>query len=244
MTIKTTGITSQSEDFWLPSSTVIDQSSNPALAIHDLAFSHHDRLGSSFDLHVAELTVGAGEHVLLTGSSGSGKSTLLQLISGLLEPERGRITIDGQSLGGLHGAELDAFRGKTIGMIFQTFNLLDGFTALENVLMALMFSNLPPAQHQSRANELLSRLGIDRAHAMPDQLSVGQQQRVAVARALATRPKLVLADEPTASLDAENAHNAIELIRETCRQEGAALVCTSHDLTLHASFERVEDLLQ
>ena len=227
----------------VPSCTVTTPASNPVLSIKDLAFSHRDREGASFDLLIPELSVAAGEHVLLTGSSGSGKSTLLQLIAGLLEPERGAITVAGQSLGALQGAELDAFRGRTIGMIFQTFHLLDGFTALENVLMALMFSDLPDAEHRGRARELLERLGIDRIDAMPDQLSVGQQQRVAVARALATRPALVLADEPTASLDAENARNAIELIRETCRSEGAALVCTSHDTSLQTSFERVEDLL-
>ena len=213
-----------------------------ALTISDLTFSHQDRAGSSFDLTIPDLTVAASEHVLLTGPSGCGKSTLLQLISGLLEPEAGTITIAGQSLGALHGAELDAFRGRNIGMIFQTFNLLDGFTAMENVLVALMFSDLAPREHSDRAKELLSRLDIARTHAMPDQLSVGQQQRVAVARALATRPQLVLADEPTASLDAENARNAIELIRDTCREEGAALICTSHDPALHDSFERVEEL--
>ncbi|MEE2680754.1 MAG: ABC transporter ATP-binding protein [Planctomycetota bacterium] len=219
-----------------------DSPTQSALSIKSLVFSHHDRAGASFDLNIPQLSVAVGEHVLLTGPSGSGKSTLLQLISGLLEPASGSITVAGQSLGALHGAELDAFRGRNIGMIFQTFNLLAGFTALENVLMALMFSDLPPSQHRIRANELLARLGIERTHAMPDQLSVGQQQRVAVARALATRPKLVLADEPTASLDAENSRNAIELIRDTCREEGAALVCTSHDPSLHAAFERVEEL--
>ena len=219
-------------------------SSNPALQISDLGFSHHDGVGSSFDLNIPELSVGATEQLLLTGSSGSGKSTLLQLIAGLLEPERGTITVAGQSLRALHGAELDSFRGRTIGMIFQTFNLLDGFTARENVLMALMFSSLAAKEQGSRADQLLERLGIERPHAMPDQMSVGQQQRVAVARALSTRPALVLADEPTASLDADNAQNAIELIRETCREEGAALVCTSHDVTLKSSFERVEDVLK
>ena len=226
----------------LPFPAVSNSDRNSALEIRELAFSHRDQTGADFELAIADLLVPAGDHVLLTGASGTGKSTLLQLIAGLLEPQSGSIAVDGQRLTELSGAALDAFRGRTIGMIFQTFNLLDGFTARENVMMALMFSDLPSAQHSGRADELLSRLKIDRTHAMPDQLSVGQQQRVAVARALATRPKLVLADEPTASLDAENAHNAIELIRETCRQEGAALVCTSHDPALHASFERVEDL--
>ena len=244
MTLKTTGIVDGVQDFGLPSETVSPHSSNPALQISDLGFSHRDGANSSFDLNIPKLSVGPAEQLLLTGSSGSGKSTLLQLIAGLLEPERGTITVAGQSLRALHGAKLDAFRGRTIGMIFQTFNLLDGFTARENVLMALMFSSLSSAEQGPRADELLGRLGIERPNAMPDQLSVGQQQRVAVARALSTRPALVLADEPTASLDADNAHNAIELIRETCREEGAALVCTSHDPTLQSAFERVEDVLK
>ena len=127
-------------------------------------------------------------------------------------------------------------------MIFQTFNLLDGFSARQNVLTALMFSDLPTGEHGGRADELLAHLGIERPHATPDRLSVGQQQRVAVARALACRPSLVLADEPTASLDPENAARAVSLIRESCEREGAALLLTSHDPSLRGDFDRIEEL--
>jgi putative ABC transport system ATP-binding protein len=124
-------------------------------------------------------------------------------------------------------------------MIFQTFNLLHGFSALENVLAALMFSPMPAREHEGRARELLKRLGIARVDATPDRLSVGQQQRVAVARALACGPALVLADEPTASLDERNAGAALDLIQGVCREQNAALLLVSHDPGVAARFGRV-----
>jgi ABC-type dipeptide/oligopeptide/nickel transport system ATPase component len=127
-------------------------------------------------------------------------------------------------------------------MIFQTFNLLHGFTALENVLAGLMFSAMAPKEHEARARGLLQTLGIPDPEAEVDRLSVGQQQRVAVARALAARPALVLADEPTASLDPANTATAMDLIQSACRADGAALLCTSHDPTLRARFARVESI--
>ena len=213
-----------------------------ALNIEKLRFTHNDPGGGGFTLSLDDFQLAEGEQVLVAGSSGSGKSTLLQLIAGLLEPDSGEIKVDGRTIHSMSGAARDRFRGNRIGMIFQTFNLLDGFSARENVLTALMFSELPAREHRERADHLLNTLGIERPDATPDRLSVGQQQRVAVARALASRPGLVLADEPTASLDPENAENAVGLIRETCRQEGAALLLTSHDPTIRNDFERVEVL--
>ena len=189
-----------------------------------------------------ELTLAKAEEVLLVGGSGTGKSTLLSLIAGLIQPDNGRILIDGQDICELTGVERDRFRGKSIGMIFQTFNLLEGFTARENIELALLFSGTHASEHRRRTDMLLERLGIERPDAMPSELSVGQQQRVAVARAIAPRPTLVLADEPTASLDPENAGKAIDLIRESCKEDGAALLCTSHDPSLKDSFARVEAL--
>jgi putative ABC transport system ATP-binding protein len=135
-------------------------------------------------------------------------------------------------------------------MIFQTFHLALGFTARENVMLALLFGAPGEGKHEARANELLATLGLgsdgdptnDRRDHPVERLSVGQQQRVAVARALACRPPLVLADEPTASLDPENGRRAIDLIRSTCRDQGAALLCVSHDPTLVPSFSRHVDL--
>ena len=180
--------------------------------------------------------------MLLTGGSGSGKSTLLQLIAGLMDPGAGKVLISGTDVHALRGAKRDAFRGRSIGMIFQTFNLLLGFTAAENVMAALMFSNVPSTEHKSRSRALLDRLGITRQDARVEHMSVGQQQRVAVARALACGPALVLADEPTASLDPENSDAAMAMIQSACRESDAALLCVSHDPAIKSRFERVESL--
>ncbi|MCH8509376.1 MAG: ABC transporter ATP-binding protein [Phycisphaerales bacterium] len=193
-------------------------------------------------MRLRRLELASGEQVVLTGSSGSGKSTLLHLIAGLMDPDMGEIRIAGTAMGSLRGSARDRFRGRQIGMVFQTFHLLHGFSALENVLAAMMFSDLPKGEHRGRAVGLLERLGIERVHAPAEELSVGQQQRVAVARALACRPTLVLADEPTASLDPENAAEAVGLLKEACRESGAALLCVTHDPSLVGSFDRHETL--
>lgn len=213
--------------------------SAPALTIRDLRFSYP---AASWALAVPHFEMAAGEHVLLVGGSGRGKSTLLQVVAGLRELGSGSVEVAGTRMDALRGAARDEARGRSIGMIFQTFNLLHGFSALENVLAALMFSSMPAASHEQRARTLLSTLGIAAADADVDQLSVGQQQRVAVARALAARPALVLADEPTASLDPENTETAMDLIQSACRAEGAALLCTSHDPAMRARFARVESI--
>lgn len=212
---------------------------DPALHVQGLRFEH---AGGAFRLEVPELRVEPGEHVLLAGGSGRGKSTLLQLVAGLRDPQAGSIEVGGVRISALAGAARDRARGRRIGMVFQTFNLLHGFTAAENLLAALMFSDLPAARHEARALELLKALGIPDPDADVDRLSVGQQQRVAVARALAPRPTLVLADEPTASLDPENAVNAVRILRDACREQGAALLIVSHDPALEAHFARRERL--
>lgn len=214
------------------------------LQIRGLKFAYpdHDPSTQRWTVDVASLDVLRGEQVLLTAGSGRGKSTLLQLIAGLMDPHEGTIHVGGQNLHALRGAARDHYRGKTIGMIFQTFNLLHGFSALENVMAALMFSPIPPREHKDRASALLKHLGIDRLHADPDRLSVGQQQRVAVARAVVCEPILVLADEPTASLDPQNASTAISLIQDICREKNTALLCVSHDPAMSSRFPRQESL--
>jgi len=213
-----------------------------ALSIRALKFRYPGAAAGAFIVNIPSLDLARGEQMLLTGGSGRGKSTLLQLISGLLDPTGGHIAVDGIDVHFLHGARRDQYRGQKIGMIFQTFNLLHGFSALENVMTALMFSRIPPREHRARAALLLNHLGIDRPEAMVDALSVGQQQRVAVARALACHPVLVLADEPTASLDPENASGAMDLIQNACRESGAALLCVSHDPSIKGRFERLASL--
>ncbi len=209
-----------------------------ALRLHDLRFAYPGSLA----LEVPSLRLDPGEELLLEGASGSGKSTLLHLIAGILEPTRGTIEIAGETLSTLRGAALDRFRGRRIGMIFQTFNLLSGFSAVENVSIAMLLAGCPAAQHRPRAESLLSSLGVEAIDRPVDRLSVGQQQRVAVARALAAKPALVLADEPTASLDPDHAERAVSMIRDACREEGAALLLTSHDPAMRDLFANRLDM--
>lgn len=209
-----------------------------ALRLHDLRFAYAGGLA----LEVPSLRLDAGEELLLEGASGSGKSTLLHLVAGILEPARGTIEIAGETLSTLRGAAKDRLRGRRIGMIFQTFNLLSGFSAVENVSIAMMLAGCPASEHRPRAESLLASLGVDAIDRPIDRLSVGQQQRVAVARALAAKPALVLADEPTASLDPDHAERAVAMIRHACREQGAALLLTSHDPTMRELFERRIDI--
>ncbi len=178
--------------------------------------------------------------VALSGESGSGKTTFLHLIAGILKPDSGSITLAGQEMSALSEPARDRLRATTIGYIFQTFNLLQGYTCLENVLLGMSFG---PGVDRAFALSLLERVGLaNKLKHYPRQLSTGQQQRVAVARALANRPKLVLADEPTGNLDHKNAREAIALIREACRENGAALLLVSHDRDVLAQFETVQGL--
>lgn len=209
----------------------------PALAIDTLRF-RYAREGD-WIVDVGSLALRRGEQALVTGASGRGKSTLLHLIAGLIEPDAGTIRVGGTSVFDLGPGARDRFRGRAIGMIFQTYNLLHGFSALENVMMAMVVSDIPAREHRARAGALLDELGIDRHEADPERMSVGQRQRVAVARAIACEPVLVLADEPTASLDPESGRAAMDLIQSACRTHGAALLCASHDPAMGARFERV-----
>jgi ABC-type lipoprotein export system ATPase subunit len=219
----------------------IVSTTTPALEIDGLAFRYGTGQGD-FSLRMPSLRLERGEQLLLRAGSGKGKSTLLNLIAGLMEPNEGRVLVAGESIYAMRGAARDRFRGKTVGMIFQTFNLLQGFSALENVEAALLFAGHGAEEQRRRATELLKHLGIERLESPVERLSVGQQQRVAVARAVACTPALVLADEPTASLDPENAARAMELIQATCRERGAALLCVSHDPAMWNRFTRVQDL--
>jgi putative ABC transport system ATP-binding protein len=175
----------------------------------------------------------------LRGESGCGKTTFLNLVAGILGADSGSIRLAGQEMIGLPEAQRDRVRAKTIGYIFQTFNLLQGYTCLENVLLGMSFG---PGVDKKFARTLLERVGLQhRLDHYPRQLSTGQQQRVSVARALANRPKLVLADEPTGNLDSKNARESLALIRDGCRENGAALLLVSHDAGVLNQFETVED---
>lgn len=182
-------------------------------------------------IDIDQLTIGDGEQIALIGTSGSGKTTLLHLIAGILTPTSGSIVFGNVDVTKLSEAQRDIFRGRYIGYIFQTHHLLAGFTALENVLLGMSFTG---RQHDPAwARQLLEEVGLsERLHYKPEKLSVGQQQRVAVARALASRPRLVLADEPTGALDARNAQQVLDLIRRLCQQVQASLLLVTHDLNI------------
>lgn len=191
-------------------------------------------------LDIERFALARGEQVALRGGSGSGKTTFLNLIAGILRPDAGRILLAGADMAALSESARDAHRARHLGYVFQTFHLLEGYSALENVLLGMAFG---PGADRARAEELLVRVGLGhRLRHKPRQLSVGQQQRVAVARALASRPDLVLADEPTGNLDAARAQEALALIRECCAEAGAALLLVSHDPAVLAHFQRVEEL--
>jgi len=176
----------------------------------------------------------------LSGPSGSGKTTLLNLIAGILKPDSGTVVLDGQTMGTLSEGGRDRLRARTLGYVFQTFNLLQGYSALENVILGMVFG---PGADAEFARHLLERVGLkDRMNYRPSQLSVGQQQRVALARALANRPKLVLADEPTGNLDQRRSREAIALIQQICSENKASLLLVSHDPNVLAQFKYVEDL--
>ena len=183
------------------------------------------------------------ELVALTGPSGCGKSTLLNLVAGLRQPDTGKISVQGTDLHRLSPSKLDAFRGRTMGFIFQSFNLLDSFSALENIMVGMRFGRVHSgAEYQRRATALLERVGLGRRlHARPERLSVGERQRVAIARAIANRPALLLADEPTGALDPATAADVCQLILDVCHEERCALLLVTHDLELAAQLPRQMD---
>ncbi len=188
---------------------------------------------------VPQFTLAAGQQLALRGESGSGKTTFLHLIAGILAPDSGSILLGERDMAALGESARDRLRAESIGYIFQTFNLLQGYSCLENVMLGMAFG---VGADRERATAMLTRVGLGhRLGHYPRQLSTGQQQRVAVARALANHPKLVLADEPTGNLDHKNAGESLALIRETCRENGATLLLVSHDAGVLATFEEVQD---
>jgi ABC-type lipoprotein export system ATPase subunit len=211
------------------------------LDIRDLKKSYVSPEGErTLVIDIPKFTLGKGEQAALEGTSGSGKTTFLNLIAGILKKDSGTITFDGRDISALSEPDRDAFRAMNLSYVFQTFNLLQGYTALDNVLLGMMFG---PGPDTTYARSLLERVGLgNRMTYRPAQLSVGQQQRVAIARALANRPKLVLADEPTGNLDHARAREALQLLKDGCRDTGAALLLVSHDREVLSTFDRVEEL--
>ena len=213
---------------------------------------HLTKIKKSFDepdggklpiLEIPDFRLDKGEQMALLGPSGCGKSTLLYVVSGISRPDSGGVKIGEWDITLFTEAECDRFRAENIGYVFQTFNLLSGFSALENVMLGMRFAR--KRINKDRAKHLLDRVGL--SHRMthkPTQMSVGEQQRVSVARALANAPNLLLADEPTANVDSGHQQQVVDLLRDTCREEEVSLIVVTHTPEVAEQFERIDNLEQ
>ncbi len=202
------------------------QISKPLIELHQVSKMYRD--GQVQALHEVTLELASGDFVTIVGPSGCGKSTLLHVLGALDRPTSGSVLFRGEQL--TAGTSLDRLRAREIGFVFQAFYLLPNLTALENVQLPMFESDLPQSQRSSTAACLLAQVGLeDRLHHLPEQLSIGQRQRVAIARALANGPSIVLADEPTGSLDSQSGREVMELLVELNRGSGTTLVVVTHD---------------
>ncbi len=189
------------------------------------------RLGPGVSFYCDHFHAEPGARVSLWGPSGCGKSTLLNLITGLLRADEGVIRVDGQEIQKYSESKLDAFRGERLGFVFQTFNLLAPFTAMQNVIVGMRFADvIPEKEWKERAHVMLKKVGLGhRLHSKPGVLSVGERQRVAIARALVNNPKLIVADEPTGSLDPKTADSVMSLLLDLCAEQAVTLLLVTHD---------------
>ncbi len=191
--------------------------------------------GKSTEFSFPDILCKEGETLLVTGNSGVGKTTLLHLLGGLLRPKSGEISIDNTAINFFSERKLDHFRGKNIGLVLQQSHFVEAFTVLENVALASWLAS--GKQKTQKAKELLEHLDLgEQLHKLPSQLSIGQQQRVSIARALINEPKLLLADEPTSSLDDENTFKVANLLENLAREFNTALVIVTHDSRLKERF--------
>ena len=219
--------------------------SPPAVLLQDVKKSFALGYGHALEvLNVTSLALSVGSHTVLKGPSGSGKTTLLNLIAGITMPTAGRIQVNGTDLVPLPEPQRDRFRAAHIGYVFQTFNLLAPFTALENVMLAMRFAPAIPRRAQrQRASDLLSQLDLKtRLSHRPAQLSRGEQQRVAMARALANDPPVLLADEPCASLDTATAQAVLLALHDVCREHATTVLIVAHDTAALAGADQVLDM--
>lgn len=206
--------------------------------LYDLQKSYVDSNGKKLDiLNVERFSIQKGEQIALIGPSGSGKSTLLHIIGGVIEADQGQIELDGKEIQQLNAKEKDAFRAKYIGYIFQDFHLIPSLTAEENVRLAI------PLDKKNKWTEQIDmwfhRVGLStKLHVYPHELSRGQQQRVALIRAFIHQPDIILADEPTGSLDQQTGSDMMALLLELCSMNQTTLLCVTHDLTLVKKFEK------
>jgi putative ABC transport system ATP-binding protein len=221
---------------------------NPAVRVRDLKFGW---IPAQTTLHIAQLDIAAGARLFLHGASGSGKSTLLAMLGGVRIPNSGRVEVLGQDLAQLRGGQRDRFRADHVGFVFQLFNLLPFLSLLDNVLLPCRFSSTRAQRARAAHGSLLEHgrallLALDLPQSMHQravtELSVGQQQRVAVARALAGAPELLICDEPTSALDSDTQGRFLDLLFAQLQQSGSTLVFVSHDRGLATRFDRCLDL--
>ncbi len=218
---------------------------DPVVEARALSKSYREADSDHPVLTGVELTIHPGEFVVLLGKSGSGKSTLLNLISGMDVATSGEVRLVGKPLHELTEEERTQLRRRYIGFVFQSFNLLPTLTVEENVLLPLELNGAPERKSRDTVRQLLEKVGLaDRRQQYPDRLSGGEQQRVAVARALSHRPLLLLADEPTGNLDAETGRQVLDLFEELARESGHAVLVATHDREMVSRADRVLQLLQ
>lgn len=217
----------------------MEQSPSDVIVANGLTHSYGEGELKNEILHQLDFRVLAKEVTLLVGPSGSGKSTLLTLIGALRSVETGSLHVLGRQLLGASEKDLMAIR-RRIGFIFQSHNLVASLTVLQNVQLLLQLAEPDPKLRQERAKSMLNAVGLsERLHHFPDELSGGQRQRVAIARALAPEPDLVLADEPTASLDSKSGQDVVELLGDLCRRRSSAVLLVTHDLRLLKDADRI-----
>jgi putative ABC transport system ATP-binding protein len=217
-----------------------EKSDKRAVVSKDVKMVFRAGTESTSVLQGIDLEIPQGEIQLLMGPSGSGKTTLLSILAGILTPTSGTVHLLGQEITGMSKDELSRFRLKNIGFIFQGFNLFPALTAVENVEVALRMKGIRRQEAHNQAKELLVEVGLgQRMNHVPRDLSGGQKQRVAIARALAGNPKLIMADEPTASLDSHSGHMVIDLLRQLAKDNGRTVLIVTHDSRLIDVADRV-----
>lgn len=216
------------------------------LEVKQIRKEYRDVLQSVTAVAVDSLIIQKGEQMALVGPSGSGKTTLLHLISGLLTPTAGEIKFDGITISNMPETWRDTWRAKAVGYVFQRLNLLGSLNIFDNLLVAMSFANtIAEKERRQWASQLLSEVHLsDKLSKFPHQLSMGEQQRVAVVRAVINKPRLILADEPTASLDQENGLLVLKMLRQFARESDSILLVSTHDRQIMSGFERICSLSQ
>ncbi len=210
------------------------------IEISNLSKIYHLGKTTVYALNDVSLTIFRGEYLSIMGPSGSGKSTLFNMIGALDKPSEGDVLIAGHRLTKLSSRELAYFRGNHIGYVFQAFNLIPAYNAIDNVAMPLIFAGTPYDEAVERAKNVLTRVGLgERLNHRPDELSGGQQQRVAIARALSNNPSIILADEPTGNLDLKTGEDIIKLLSQLCKDLGVTVITATHDHKMLASSDRI-----